>query len=305
MKNSIKIGSLAVIVAAVLWSTDGLLRRSLYELPATVIVFWEHVVGFFILFPFLYWKRDIFKKISRKEWIALIIVSFLSGALGTILYTQALLSINFIPFSVVVLLQQLQPFFAIGAAGVLLKEPFGKHFWILTLTAIVAAYFVSFPEAVVNFSTGDKTTMAALLAVGAAASWGISTALSKFALQSVPVLAATGIRFFFTGVISFVFVLGQGNMSLLGALNPTQWGTIVVITFTTGMAALALYYYGLKKIPASRSTLLELTWPLSALLIGFFFLGERMTLSQAIASIVLIWVMYMVARNADSQSKIQ
>lgn len=302
MKQAIKIGSFAVIVAAILWSADGLLRRSLYELPATVIVFWEHVFGFVILLPFLVQKKHIFESISKQEWGALVGVSFLSGALGTVLYTKALLSVQFIPFSVVVLLQQLQPFFAIAAAATLLKERLGKHFWALTGIALFAAYFVSFPDIRVNLDTGDQTTIAALLAIGAAACWGVSTALSKYALRKIPVLHTTGIRFFFTAIFSFLFVVVQGNTALLGALDTTQWGAIVTITFTTGMGALALYYFGLQKIPASRSTLLELTWPLSAVLIGFLFLGERMTGTQILGAIALVVVMYFVAQSAEKST---
>lgn len=305
MKKVIKYGSLAVIAAAVLWSADGLLRRSLYDLPATVIVFWEHVFGFAILLPYLITQKKVFATFTKKDWVALVVVSLLSGALGTVLYTQALLLIYFIPFSVVVLLQQLQPLFAIGSAEIFLKERLGKNFWMLALLALVAAYFVSFPNGHVNFDTGDKTWVAALLAVGAAACWGASTALSKYALLHVPVMAATGVRFFFTAIWSLVFVLVQQNTSQLFLLSGQDWGTIVAITCSTGMVALALYYFGLQKIQASRSTLLELTWPLSALFLGYFFLGEAIAFSQVLAAIGLMIIMYFVVKNADKAASLK
>lgn len=297
--NTTTIGSLAVIIAATLWSADGLLRTSLYSLPAATIVFWEHMVGFLFLLPILLAKKVSFSHIKREDWIAMAVVSFLSGAVGTILYTQALLLISYIPFSVVVLLQQLQPLFAIGAAAILLREPLGKAFWGLTAVALVAAYLISFPTLSVNLSTGDKTWVAALFAVGAAASWGISTALSKYALTHLSVLTTTSIRFFLTALFSLGFVLLQGNAATLGTLSIVQWQTVVLITVSTGLVALALYYAGLQRIPASRSTLLELTWPLSAVLIGVLFLGETITFTQGFGSLLLIGTMVMIVRNAD------
>ncbi|MEK7557507.1 MAG: DMT family transporter, partial [Patescibacteria group bacterium] len=83
------------------------------------------------------------------------------------------------------------------------------------------------------------------------------------------------------------------------ALSGPQWGKIVAITFSTGLVALAIYYFGLKRIPASRSTLLELTWPLSAALVGFFFLGDRLTGTQWLGALVLIVVIYLVERDAE------
>jgi drug/metabolite transporter (DMT)-like permease len=49
-----------------------------------------------------------------------------SGALGTIFYTAALGKVQYVQFSVVVLLQQLQPIWAILMASFLLKEKIEK-----------------------------------------------------------------------------------------------------------------------------------------------------------------------------------
>ena len=127
MKKVMAFGPIFVIIAALLWSLDGLLRISLYSLPPAVIVFYEHLLGAVILLLLSFkWLKDL-KKMTRKEWIAMGAVSLFSGALGTILYTGALQKIQFTSFSVVVLLQQLQPIWAILAAGILLKEKITKN----------------------------------------------------------------------------------------------------------------------------------------------------------------------------------
>ena len=129
------LGSVSVIFAALLWSLDGLLRTQLYSLPPAVVVFWEHLLGLILIAPFILATFSQFRKLTRKQWIAITGVSFLSGALGTILYTAALAKTQYIPFSVVVLLQQLQPIFAITAAAILLKEPLTRRFAFLSISA--------------------------------------------------------------------------------------------------------------------------------------------------------------------------
>src|SRR3989344_993138 len=121
-------GPIFIVVAAILWALDGVLRISLYSLPPAVIVFYEHLFGFVVLlFIFFKWIGDL-RKMTKKEWIAILAVSLFSGALGTIFYTSALQKVNFLPFSVVVLLQQqLQPIWAIAAASILLKEKITKR----------------------------------------------------------------------------------------------------------------------------------------------------------------------------------
>ena len=70
-------GSLFIIVAALLWAMDGLIRRNLYSLPPITIIFFEHVVGLIILFPFVY--KYVFKtRLTLREWGLV----FLAGTSG-------------------------------------------------------------------------------------------------------------------------------------------------------------------------------------------------------------------------------
>lgn len=295
--NYIKFGPLLVVVAALLWSLDGLLRRHLYTLPAPVIVFWEHVFGLAILAPIVIATFKAFKKLTRRQWLSVGLVSFLSGAVGTILYTAALGRIHYISFSVVVLLQQLNPVFAIAAASVLLRERLNKRFVALSIIALAAAYVVTFPSLTINFSTGAGTAVAALFALGAAASWGTSTAFSRYALQDTSPLHVTAARFSFTPVFALMFVFLSGSTGSLGALTASQWKYIAAITFTTGLVALAIYYYGLKFTLASRAAILELAWPLSAIFVGYFWLSERLTTTQLLGSAVLLGAIWLIARD--------
>ena len=115
---------------------------------------------------------------------------------------------------------------------------------------MVAAYFISFPDLTVELNTGDGTLMAALLAVGAAAAWGTSTAFSKYALRDTSTLHITALRFGFTPLFALMFVFFDRQMPL-GSITTEQFKYIVAITFSTGMLALLIYYFGLKRIPAS------------------------------------------------------
>lgn len=294
----IKYGSAAVVTAALLWSLDGLLRRHLYSLPAPVIVFWEHIFGFVLLLPIIIASYKAFKKLTRKQWLAIIGVSFLSGAVGTILYTAALGRINYIPFSVVVLLQQLNPIFAIGTAAALLHEPLSKKFFGLSAVAFVGAYLVSFPDLTVNLSTGKGTLIAALFAVGAAASWGVSTAFSRYALKDTSSLHITAARFGITPIFALMFVFLSGSSSSLGALTFSQFKYIAAITFSTGLVALLIYYFGLKRVLASRAAILELAWPVSAVFVGYVWLHQGLSATQVIGALVLSGTIYLIAKDA-------
>lgn len=274
---------------------DGIWRRSLYSLAPVIIVFYEHLIGSVLIMPALVmnFRKEIF---TRREWGAILWVSLLSGLLGTLWFTTALLKVQFIPFSVVFLLQKLQPVFATLTGVVLLKEKISERSLGWALVAMMAAYFVTFPGGVVNLSTGAGTVVAALFAVGAALAWGTSTAVSRFALKKHSETVVTGLRFFFTTLMALgaVFVLGQAE----NLTTPTipQLSRLVMIALSTGMVALWLYYRGLKKTQVKVATILELVFPMTAVVIDIFLYKTTLAPTQYIAAGVLLFAIWRMSK---------
>ncbi len=297
MKKLALFGPLFVILAALLWSFDGILRISLYSLPPAVVVFYEHFIGALILlFVSAKWIGDL-KKMTAKEWIAIAVVALFSGALGTILYTAALQQINYSSYSVVVLLQQqLQPIWAIGAAAILLKEKINKRFMWWAALALVAAYFISFKDLQVNLNTGSGTAIAAGLAISAGFMWGTSTAISKLVLNKVSFLTGVATRFFLAPIFALMFVFGNNQAKALFAITPAQLVTLLIITFSTGLVALSFYYFGLKHTPARITTLCELFWPASAIFIDYFMFHKTLTPTQMFGVGLLLIAIYQVTK---------
>jgi len=286
-----KYGPLLILLAAVLWGIDGVLRRSLFALPPTTIVFLEHLIGAIIIAPAaIIALRKV--KITKKDWIALIIIAIFSGVLGTLMFTAALVKINFISISVVFLLQKLQPIFAVGAAVLLLKEKVSKQYLIWAVLAFIAAYFVTFKDGQINFATGAGTIIAALLALGAAFAWGSSTAFSRFTLKNISTTAATGLRFFITVPLAFLAVMIFRNTGSLLELETSQIVRLIVIALTTGMVALWIYYKGLKKTEVKVATFLELMFPLTAVILDVIIYHNVLAVSQYIAAVVLLFAIY-------------
>lgn len=303
MKKLLSAGPLAIILAAFLWSLDGLLRRSLYVLPPIVIVFYEHLIGFALLLPFLIGHIRTLKTIKPKTWAAMGWVTILSSIIGTLCYTAALGQVQYIQFSVVVLLQQLQPLFVIGFAWLVLKEAPAKHFFVWVLVALAGAYLVSFPSLSVNLSSGSGTVIAALLAIGAAFSWGSSTAFSRYALLQMPSQLTTGLRFGMATIVSFLWIVLSGKSGTIFAINETQIGALVFIALTTGMVALSIYYYGLKRTPAWISAVCELAWPLSAVVIDYTVYHKSLTMTQWVGSGLLLASIYVATMQSRKHAQ--
>lgn len=289
-------GPLLIAFAAFLWSLDGLLRVSLYSLPPATIVFWEHVLAAFFLAPFMISRQKEIRQLTKKEWVAILLVSLFSGALGTTLYTAALGKVNYIQFSVVPLLQQLQPIWAITTATIILKEKLNKQFLLWAGLAIVASYFVTFKDLTVNFTTGQGTIIAAALALSAGIVWAVSTSFSKIVLKRTSFWTATFLRYSLAPIFALTFIFALGQQNTIWVVTSSQWVKLLAITFSTGGVALLIYYIGLKQTPARVSAIAELTWPVSAIVIDYVHFKNVLSITQILGAVVLIFAMTKVAR---------
>ncbi len=293
-------GPVLIIIAALLWAFDGLIRQHLYTLPPITIIFFEHLIGLIILSPFVF-KYVLKTSLTKREWWLVILIAVLSGLLGTLWFTTALGKVHFISISVVFLLQKLQPIFAISTASIFLKEKLDKRYIKWALLALLSAFFVTFPNGFINFKTGDGTVVAALYALGAAFAWGSSTTFSKMLLGKIDFKVSTFYRFLFTIIIALPFLLLFGRAGgILSIPTLPQFGLLVLIAVSTGMVALLIYYKGLAKTPVHISTILELTFPFIAILLDMIVNHTVLSISQWVASLILVFAIYQIAQLREA-----
>ena len=293
-------GPVAIVLAAFLWSLDALLRQSLYSLPSMVIVFAEHALGFLVTLPWLirYWPK--IRSLDNRTWISIFWISIFGGLLGTLAYTRALGYIHYIHFSVVVLLQKLQPIFAILMARIILKERLHPRFYLWAILALVGSYFVAFPDVVPALVDGGKNVLAGLLAVGAAFAWGSSTVMGKYSLKDLDSRILTPLRLGLTTALSGLYLLLFGGYVALSTITTEQFGFLMAIVLSSGTVALSIYYFGLKKVPASKATIFEMFWPISAVIIDWVFFQHSLTWSQLLGAGLMLTAIYQVSQRRDS-----
>lgn len=286
-----------VIIAASLWGLDGIvLRPSLYRLPVPLVVFVESTIVAILLTPYFIKKLPSLKSLETKDWLAFFLVALLGGAVGTMAITKALFYVNFVNLSVVILLQKLQPVFAITLAAIFLKEKLPVQFFFWAALAIIGAYFMTFGTKLPVLSTGDKTAAAALFALIAAFSFSSSTVLSKRALRNVSFEMGTYLRFLLSAFIMLVLVISLGDINSITEITSKQAAIFLIIAFTTGGLAIFLYYYGLKRITASVAAICELAFPLTAVAFEYFIRGNILDPVQWIGAVVLLVSILRVSR---------
>jgi drug/metabolite transporter (DMT)-like permease len=124
--------SLYVVFAASLWGLDAIvLRPALYAYPVSLVVFIETGIVALLLSPFFAPRLAGLRHLDTHTWLAFLAVAVFGGAIGTLAITKALFFVDYINLSIVVLMQKLQPIFAIVLAWLFLGERPGKNIFFL------------------------------------------------------------------------------------------------------------------------------------------------------------------------------
>jgi drug/metabolite transporter (DMT)-like permease len=235
------------------------------------------------------------RRLRASGWLALLVIGWGGSALATLLFTAAFVAGD--P-TVAILLQKVQPLFAIGLAHVLLGERLRLAYWPLFAAAMVGAYLVSFGNLGPFAALGSDAASGTLLAVAAAALWGASTALGRFVLLDVPFHALTGARLLLAVAPLAAIALAQGAFGDLGAGFVSQPVRLLLIALIPGLLGLLLYYRGLSSTRASHATIAELAFPATAVALNWALLGVGVNAGQVIGFVLLWSAIYALGRLA-------
>lgn len=295
-------GAISISIAATLWGLDGVvLTPRLYNLDVTFVVFILHALPFVIMQSFLYKQYRYLKAFSLQDMAILVLVALFGGAIGTISIVKALFLVNFQELSIVVLLQKLQPVFAISLAAVILKERLSKYFILWAAIALLGGYFLTFGLQPPDLQTGSNTTLAALYAMLAAFAFGSSTVFSKMILLRYSFKTATFYRYGITSLVMFIYVLVVGKIDNFSQVTTQNWIIFLIIAFTTGSGAIFLYYHGLNRVKAILAIMCELFFPISTIFFDYVINGNRLSVVQWISAAIMIYAIISLNRRQQEE----
>ncbi|MCG7407246.1 DMT family transporter [Paenibacillus sp. ACRRX] len=294
--GSSRTGVWLVAMGAALWGIGPLFRVLLLELlTSSQIVLIEHLILFVFAAPVLWLHRHELKGCSWRHLFALLFISWGGSVFATIMFTDAFAQGN--PNGVL-LLQKLQPIFAVLLARILLKESLPKGFSSLLLLAVIGTYLLTFGWSSPVGHMSDVIGTSSLLALGAAFLWGGSTVMGRYMLGKMKYETVTSLRFLLALPLLFVITWTEApSWNVPGS----EWGTvtfyILLQALLPGLVSLLLYYRGLSTTKASYATLAELSFPLVGMLMNWIVFQEIVTTAQ-VTGFALIWVaLYLVSRQ--------
>ncbi|WP_273368525.1 DMT family transporter [Alicyclobacillus herbarius] len=292
-----------IAVGAAMWGLDAVFIVALLDhFSSTQIVFLEHLLLSLFVVPILIWKRQELTRLNLGDWFAVLFVAWGGSALASILFT---LGFHYGNANVVLIMQKLQPVFAVLMAAWILQERVRKGYWTLLIAALIGAYLLTF-----GFHMPDGGTHGALIgglcALGAAVLWGGSTVMGKRIVEKVSFTTMTALRFAAALPLLFLIVLGQHpnwhKMAVSLTLLPV-WANLLFQTLVPSLISLLLYYRGLNGVRASYATIAELAFPATGLLLNWIVLHQTITVGQWIGFAVIWLAVLQLSRMPGEQAE--
>jgi len=266
-------GVVLVAVAAAMWGTDPIIRKTMSgTTSATTIVFGEHVILAALTLPLL---LPALRAVFRAGWsyvAAAVVVGAGASAVATILFTDALIGHS--DFITPVVIQKVQPLVAVAGAALLLGErPRSRFAWFF-LPALAGFWLVNQAHPLAPSASGAVVIAEAS---GAAVLWALGTVLGRYLSRELEFQHVLALRFFF-GLLGSAVALPVMGASAYSNGHDTL--LILYLALVTGLLALTLYYYGLQRTPAVLSSLAELTYPAVAVLAGIYAYDQHLRWTQ-------------------------
>lgn len=295
-KQTPLLGSIFIIIAAMMWGIDGILLTPSYFIKfkffdVNFIVFIAHAIPTVILSIFFSKQYKYLKTFTKSDYLFFILIALFGGTIGTLSIVKALELSNYTPYSIVILIQKTQPIFAILLAIFLLKEKPSKNFYVVAVIALIAIYFLTF-EFKSPVLLKQNNLLAVLYSLLAAFSFGSSTVFGKKVVYKFSFLTSTFYRFFFTTIITMLFVIFSEttrNTITQYTQNRNLMGLSLFIAIF-GLLAILIYYNGLKYVKATIATFCELAFPITSVVTEAIIYKRFLSPIQLVAAIVLVAV---------------
>ncbi|MFB9329042.1 DMT family transporter [Paenibacillus aurantiacus] len=293
-----------VVIGAALWGVDPLFRILLLDhLTSTQIVLLEHVILFVFAAPVLWSRRSELAGLRMTHVGALLFISWGGSAIATILFTKGLASGD---LNAVLLLQKLQPLFAIVLARWLLKEHLPRMFGLLFVLALLGTYLLTFGFSIPRSGASDFIQIGSLFSIGAALLWGGSTVMGRYMLGKASYETVTSLRFMLALPLLLVLTMTQSHGWTLPAEGRDTALLVINLALSAllpGLFSMLLYYKGLSAIKASYATLAELSFPMVGVIINWVVFDQMISFPQMIGFMLIWTTLFAISWQQDDPGK--
>lgn len=300
MQSNRKKAYAALVLVSIVWGTtylatkigveqiNGLYLASLRQLSAGIIL-----CGFFWLRGHRLPPRTLWKDIIV---ISLLLVTFSNGLLAW--------SLQFIPGGLGAIISALIPLWVALMTIFIEKRQISLIKWtglILGLLGIVIIF-----GDYLKYLFKSDFLFGIILAFIASISWAAGTI--RVHMKQIPInyFYAIGLQMLLSGIITFLFCMLTHKDTPLHQISFTTWMAIAYLIFFGTVVGYVAYIFVIIHLSPSQASVYAYVNPIIALLLGWYWLNEKLNFQIAVGSFITLAGVYLVSKNstADPAKKI-
>ena len=283
----------------VVWGSTYLFNKiAVTELPPFFLASIRFTIAGLLMVSFATYKKASFK-ITKRELLNCCIAGFLFLIYGNSVYIWAL---QFVDSGIAALIAATQPLFVLLLMGIFFKKQIKTKSIIGILLGVFGMYLLVSQQ---NFTSNSKSIWGMLAMLTCVLSWASGSVFVSKARLPSNFMVSTGIQMLFSGFILALLSLlfKESWSSPLVWTQEVQFSMVFLIVFG-GVVAFTAFNYLLKKVSTEKVATSAYVNPVIALVVGWYYLNEKLSLQSIIASLILlIGVYFITSRKRTTENE--
>ena len=283
----------------VVWGSTYLFNKiAVTELPPFFLASIRFTIAGLLMVSFATYKKASFK-ITKRELLNCCIAGFLFLIYGNSVYIWAL---QFVDSGIAALIAATQPLFVLLLMRIFFKKQIKTKSIIGILLGVFGMYLLVSQQ---NFTSNSKSIWGMLAMLTCVLSWASGSVFVSKARLPSNFMVSTGIQMLFSGFILALLSLlfKESWSSPLVWTQEVQFSMVFLIVFG-GVVAFTAFNYLLKKVSTEKVATSAYVNPVIALVVGWYYLNEKLSLQSIIASLILlIGVYFITSRKRTTENE--
>jgi len=287
------IGILACLGAATAWGANGVASKYLMNMGLSPFVLSQGrltVASILTLLWLVATRKDTLRIEKRHVW-HFVLLGVVGMAGVNVCYFEA---ISKIATAAAILVEYLAPVIIAIYARLFMAQRMGPIRWMALFMAIGGCYLV---VGGYNVNLLNMNAVGVMWGLGAALTYSFYIIYSEYLLRIYSPWTILLYALIF-GALGWNVVLGPGTLPKMG-WDLISWTLIVLCSSVGTIVPFGLFARGVELLRSTRATIVATFEPISAGLIAFVFLGERLAAAQVAGGIAVIISVILVQREKE------
>lgn len=249
--------------------------------PSVILLYRVSIASFLFLFP-LYFKREVFAKVTKKDWMLFALIGLLNIPINQFVFLE---SMQMTTAPNVSFAYSLVPAFVLVLSIAVYKERTTKLKIIGIIIAVVGTVLLLMNK---GFDLNSVSSVGDILALLASFSWALYTLIGKPLVHKYGAIFTTGIAMIFGLLLylpMFHFLPVEYSISDISVKN---WWQIFYIGAITSFVGYSIWYYALQKLEASKVAVFNNMQPIMTVILAYFILDNTINANFVVAGVLII-----------------